>query len=63
MALDATIASARLAGSSGREVYIVGVSHTSPFYGSVAAHAISAASPRHVVLEVCEVRAYMALGS
>lgn len=56
MSHDACVASARLAGSTGREVYIVGVSHTSPFYGTVAAQAISATSPRHVVLEVCEVR-------
>ena len=55
VALDATNASARLVGSTGREVHIVGVSHTSPFYGSIAADAISSASPRQVVLEVCEV--------
>lgn len=58
--LDASIASARLAGPTGREVYIVGVSHTSPFYGSIVANAINAASPRHVVLEVCEVRSSIA---
>eukprot|EP00892_Ulva_mutabilis_P001373 jgi/Ulvmu1/11236/UM073_0008.1 len=56
LALDASNASARLVGSTGREVHIVGVSHTSPFYGNIAADAINSATPRQVVLEVCEGR-------